>query len=287
MPSVENALNHVRIVEALGAAISMGLSESLSDDGSLTGRGAPVLRGAVFGGVGAGIAALLLVIAIAGLVLGRLLRFLVAVTAPRLVLEIGTFTGYSSICIARGLPDGGGHLLCCDVSEEWTAIGRRYWQEAGVAHKIDLRIAKIVNAMVEQMKAATRIPPRRSPRPPRWRSTATGGTRCSFASACVTRQNAVLFSHQPGKHRIAGLPRELREELWAKTFPLLAPDSTFDDEQVREAALGAPHVGVVAEVAHRGELAHDVLAGLARGGVSSGGARCGGGSINATAARCW
>ncbi len=55
---------------------------------------------------------------------------LVRLVGARNAVEVGTFTGYSSICIARGLPDDG-HLLCCDVSEEWTAIARRYWERAG------------------------------------------------------------------------------------------------------------------------------------------------------------
>ena len=55
-------------------------------------------------------------------------------------VEIGTITGYSSLCIARGLADGG-RLVCCDVSDEWTAIAREYWDRAGVADRIDLRIA--------------------------------------------------------------------------------------------------------------------------------------------------
>ena len=55
-------------------------------------------------------------------------------------VEIGTFTGYSALCIARGMePDG--RLICCDVSEEWTAIARDAWADAGVAERIDLRIA--------------------------------------------------------------------------------------------------------------------------------------------------
>jgi len=57
----------------------------------------------------------------------------------RRAVEIGTFTGYSSICIARGLADGG-RLLCCDVSEEWTAIARRYWTRAGLDDRIELRL---------------------------------------------------------------------------------------------------------------------------------------------------
>ena len=54
-------------------------------------------------------------------------------------VEIGTFTGYSSLAIARGLP-ADGHLLCCDVSEEWTATARRYWERAGVSDRITLEI---------------------------------------------------------------------------------------------------------------------------------------------------
>jgi len=54
-------------------------------------------------------------------------------------IEIGTFTGYSALAIARGLgPDG--HLLCCDVSEEWTSIAREAWERAGVSDRIELRI---------------------------------------------------------------------------------------------------------------------------------------------------
>ena len=71
---------------------------------------------------------------------GALLTFLVAALDVRFAVEVGTFTGYSSLCIARGLAPGG-RLLCCDVSEEWTAIARRAWANAGVDDRIDLRIA--------------------------------------------------------------------------------------------------------------------------------------------------
>lgn len=71
---------------------------------------------------------------------GELLTMLVRLTGARQVVEVGTFTGYSSICLARGLPDDG-RLLCCDVSEEYTAIARRYWERAGVADRIELRVA--------------------------------------------------------------------------------------------------------------------------------------------------
>src|SRR5215475_9298582 len=77
---------------------------------------------------------------------GELLTLLVRLTWARQAVEVGTFTGYSSICIARGLPDDG-NLLCCDVSEEWTLIARRYWDRAGVADKIDLKIAPAVETL--------------------------------------------------------------------------------------------------------------------------------------------
>ena len=71
---------------------------------------------------------------------GTLLRLLVSAIGARRAVEVGTFTGYSAICIARGLAPGG-RLLCCDVSAEWTAVARRYWDKAGVADRIDLRVA--------------------------------------------------------------------------------------------------------------------------------------------------
>lgn len=70
---------------------------------------------------------------------GSFLTLLVAALGVRSALEIGTFTGYSAICIARGLPRGG-RLLCLDIHKEWTGIGRRYWERAKVAEKITLRL---------------------------------------------------------------------------------------------------------------------------------------------------
>ena len=70
---------------------------------------------------------------------GAFLTMLARLIGARRALELGTFTGYSAICIARGLADGG-KLIACDVSEEWTRIARRYWEEAGVAERIELRL---------------------------------------------------------------------------------------------------------------------------------------------------
>jgi predicted O-methyltransferase YrrM len=71
---------------------------------------------------------------------GAFLALLVELIGARRCIEIGTFTGYSSLAVALALPDDGS-LVCCDISEEWTSMARRYWEEAGVAGKIDLRIA--------------------------------------------------------------------------------------------------------------------------------------------------
>jgi caffeoyl-CoA O-methyltransferase len=71
---------------------------------------------------------------------GAFLAIAARMVGARNAVEVGTFTGYSALCVARALP-ADGHLLCCDVSEEWTAIARRYWAEAGVADKIELRLA--------------------------------------------------------------------------------------------------------------------------------------------------
>ena len=71
---------------------------------------------------------------------GAFLALLVELTGARRCIEVGTFTGYSSTVVALALPEDG-RLVCCDVSEEWTLLARKYWDEAGVAGKIDLRIA--------------------------------------------------------------------------------------------------------------------------------------------------
>jgi caffeoyl-CoA O-methyltransferase len=70
---------------------------------------------------------------------GSLLTLLVAAIGARNAMEVGTFTGSSSICIARGLPPNG-KLTCVDASPEWTAIARKYWKSAGVSEKIELRV---------------------------------------------------------------------------------------------------------------------------------------------------
>ncbi|MDZ4735820.1 MAG: class I SAM-dependent methyltransferase [Rhodospirillaceae bacterium] len=81
---------------------------------------------------------------------GQFMNLLTEIVGARRVIEVGTFTGYSSICVARALP-ANGHLICCDVSEEYTSIARRYWAEAGLTDHITLKIApalKTLDALV-------------------------------------------------------------------------------------------------------------------------------------------
>jgi caffeoyl-CoA O-methyltransferase len=77
---------------------------------------------------------------------GQLLTMMARLVDARRAVEVGTFTGYSGLCIARGLAEGGS-LLCCDVSAEWTAIGIDAWQEAGLDDRIELRIAPALQTL--------------------------------------------------------------------------------------------------------------------------------------------
>ncbi|HEX7006602.1 MAG TPA: class I SAM-dependent methyltransferase [Alphaproteobacteria bacterium] len=77
---------------------------------------------------------------------GQFLALLVKLLGARNILEVGVFTGYSSTVMALALPEDG-RLVALDVSEEWTAMARRYWQEAGVAEKIELRLAPGIDSM--------------------------------------------------------------------------------------------------------------------------------------------
>jgi caffeoyl-CoA O-methyltransferase len=77
---------------------------------------------------------------------GQFMALLVELIGARQALEIGTFTGYSALCVALALP-ADGRLTACDVSEEYTAVARRYWARAGIADKIDLRLAPAVETL--------------------------------------------------------------------------------------------------------------------------------------------
>ena len=77
---------------------------------------------------------------------GQFLALLVQLTGARRCLEVGVFTGYSALCVAAALP-AGGSVVACDVSEEWTAVARRYWEEAGVAERIEIKLAPAVETL--------------------------------------------------------------------------------------------------------------------------------------------
>ena len=77
---------------------------------------------------------------------GAFMHLLAALLEPNFCVEIGTFTGYSALCVARALKPGA-RLLCCDVSEEWTDVARRFWERAGVSDRIDLKLAPALETL--------------------------------------------------------------------------------------------------------------------------------------------
>ena len=77
---------------------------------------------------------------------GAFLTLIARLVNPTFAVEVGSFTGYSGICLARGLAEGG-RLLCCDVSEEWTSVAQKYWERAGVRDRIELRLAPALETL--------------------------------------------------------------------------------------------------------------------------------------------
>jgi predicted O-methyltransferase YrrM len=82
---------------------------------------------------------------------GQFMALLVELLGVRRAIELGTFTGYSALCMAMSMPQKG-RLICCDTSEQWTAIARRYFAEAGVAERIDLRLAPALETLEQLIK---------------------------------------------------------------------------------------------------------------------------------------
>ncbi len=83
---------------------------------------------------------------------GQFMQLLCQLLCARKTLEVGVFTGYSSLWVAMGLPDDG-RVLACDISEDYTAVARRYWKQAGVDQKIDLRLAPALETLDQLLKA--------------------------------------------------------------------------------------------------------------------------------------
>lgn len=77
---------------------------------------------------------------------GQFMQLLVKLIGAKRTLEVGVFTGYSSLLVASALPDDG-QIIACDVSDEWTSVARRYWQEAGVADKINLHLGPAADTL--------------------------------------------------------------------------------------------------------------------------------------------
>jgi caffeoyl-CoA O-methyltransferase len=77
---------------------------------------------------------------------GTFMTMLAGLMGARQAIEVGTFTGYSSICLARGLGDGG-QLICCDIREDFTSLARSYWQKAGLADRIELRLGPALDTL--------------------------------------------------------------------------------------------------------------------------------------------
>ncbi len=82
---------------------------------------------------------------------GQFMGLLVELIGARNILEIGTYTGYSSLCMALALPEGG-RIVCCDLSKDWTDIARRYWAEAGVEDKIRLHLAPALETLQQILR---------------------------------------------------------------------------------------------------------------------------------------
>lgn len=83
---------------------------------------------------------------------GQFMALLVQLLGARRTIEVGVFTGYSALAVALALPEDG-RVLACDISDEYTAIARRYWQRAGVAHKVDLVIAPALQTLDARLAA--------------------------------------------------------------------------------------------------------------------------------------
>ena len=83
---------------------------------------------------------------------GQFMALLVKLLGARHTIEIGVFTGYSALSVALALPDDG-RILACDISDEYTSVGRPYWKRAGVAHKIDLRLAPALRTLDAELEA--------------------------------------------------------------------------------------------------------------------------------------
>ena len=124
---------------------------------------------------------------------GAFMTMLTRLLDVHVAVEVGTFTGYSALCIARGLAPGG-RLLCCDVSEEWTAIGRAAWDEAGVADRIDLRILRYFDLVLMVSDTMREIISRHRVDPARMRARVLLPAPFSPMRACTSPARSSKFA---------------------------------------------------------------------------------------------
>jgi len=86
---------------------------------------------------------------------GQLMALLVELIGATKLIEVGTFTGYSALCMAQAM-EPGGKLICCDISEEWTTIGRPFWERAGVSDRIELRLGPALETLDDLIRSDDR-----------------------------------------------------------------------------------------------------------------------------------
>ena len=137
---------------------------------------------------------------------GTFMTLLSQLAAPRRAVEVGTFTGYSAICLARGLAPGG-RLLCCDVNTEWTALAREYWDKAGLGGQIELRLGPPTRCVrCPRTSRSTWPSSTRTGRLPGYWAEIVPRTRSGGSSWWTTRSCTAGSSARPGPGR-PGRPR--------------------------------------------------------------------------------
>ncbi len=88
----------------------------------------------------------------------QLLALLVSIMSARRILEVGTFIGYSTLSMAMALPKNEGHIIACDASQPWTDLAKEYWEKAGVAHKIELRLGQALDTLSALLEDKNALP---------------------------------------------------------------------------------------------------------------------------------
>ena len=139
---------------------------------------------------------------------GQFMQTLVLATGAKRILEVGTFTGYSALAMALALP-ADGHLITLDISDAWTKLGQRFWQKAGVADKIELRLAPGKDSMDALSRRAGKAASTSSSSTPTSRAIPTIGSAAwcwSGRAACDRRQHPLPGRGRRQLHRRQAAP---------------------------------------------------------------------------------